>query len=72
MTSNPFWKEILTYISICGFLQDNISLEPLWYNNRIKVLKKKVFFSQTPLKIRDIILYLTLIIVKEFLLHMRV
>ena len=37
MTSNPFWKETLSYTSICGFLQDNISLEPLWYNNRIKV-----------------------------------
>ena len=50
VTSNPFWKETLSYIfeliSICGLSQDNIFLEPLWYNNKIKV-KKRVFFYKS-------------------------
>ena len=49
VTSNPFWKETLSYIfeliSICGLSQDNILLEPLWYNNKIKVKKKSVFYK---------------------------
>ena len=39
VTSNPIWKETLSYIfeliSICGLSQDNILLEPLWYNKKI-------------------------------------
>ena len=36
VTSYPFWKETISYIfkliSTCGLSQDDILLEPLWYN----------------------------------------
>lgn len=46
-TRNNFWKETLFYL--CDFLETietdniNIMLEPLWYNNKVKIQNKYVF-----------------------------
>ena len=44
--SNPFWKEIFAYFSeFLNICCNDTLLEPLWYNHRIKVQNKSVFYK---------------------------
>ena len=45
-TSNPFWLETLSYfLEFKNIFNHDILLEPLWYNKRIKVQNKCIFYK---------------------------